>query len=261
MAGYAKGLINISCPARGGLKSGGFNCRKLQAKRWMCSKLFTLSLVLQWCLSFREVSHCRGLMKQWRTYPDHYDPIRSSFVEKPDFWKPLSRLASNCCCRNWFFSMVLHISSAALKAVSPELLKQGALHISEVDLLLEDIHSSQYSLCQASSSYLHPSPSCQLYPSSPTEVTRLMSPPAWSLLLPPPPAVCANSSSEITHRVLSVLIIPASVCTFESCESLRQSQFSAICGETWLSVWEDFCLFEAQRWSGRPISGPYVNIF
>ncbi|XP_074535174.1 pleckstrin homology-like domain family B member 1 isoform X4 [Halichoeres trimaculatus] len=52
---------------------------------------------------------------------------------------------------------------------SPTAMREGVLHISEVDLLLEDIHSSQYSLCRASSSYLHPSPSCQLYPSSPTE--------------------------------------------------------------------------------------------
>ncbi|XP_049432831.1 pleckstrin homology-like domain family B member 1 isoform X3 [Epinephelus fuscoguttatus] len=48
-------------------------------------------------------------------------------------------------------------------------MREEALHISEADLLLEDIHSSQHSLCRASPSYLHPSPLCQLYPSSPTE--------------------------------------------------------------------------------------------
>ncbi|XP_051255162.1 pleckstrin homology-like domain family B member 1 isoform X6 [Dicentrarchus labrax] len=48
-------------------------------------------------------------------------------------------------------------------------MREEALHISEADLLLEDVHSSQHSLCRASSSYLHPSPPCQLYPSSPTE--------------------------------------------------------------------------------------------
>ncbi|XP_053176566.1 pleckstrin homology-like domain family B member 1 isoform X6 [Scomber japonicus] len=49
-------------------------------------------------------------------------------------------------------------------------MREEALHISEVDLLLEDVHSSQHSICRASpSSYLHPSPHCQLYPSSPTE--------------------------------------------------------------------------------------------
>ncbi|XP_023284213.1 pleckstrin homology-like domain family B member 1 [Seriola lalandi dorsalis] len=48
-------------------------------------------------------------------------------------------------------------------------MREEMLHISEADLLLEDVHSSQHSLCQASPSYLHPSPSCQLYPSSPTE--------------------------------------------------------------------------------------------
>lgn len=52
-------------------------------------------------------------------------------------------------------------------------MREEALHISEADLLLEDLHSSQYSLCRASPSYLHPSPHCQLYPSSPTEVTGL----------------------------------------------------------------------------------------
>nr|XP_046244309.1 pleckstrin homology-like domain family B member 1 isoform X4 [Scatophagus argus] len=48
-------------------------------------------------------------------------------------------------------------------------MREEALHISEAELLLEDVHSSQHSLCQASPSYLHPSPPCQLYPSSPTE--------------------------------------------------------------------------------------------
>ncbi|XP_027136640.1 pleckstrin homology-like domain family B member 1 isoform X11 [Larimichthys crocea] len=48
-------------------------------------------------------------------------------------------------------------------------MREEALHISEADLLLEDIHSSQHSLCRAAPSYLHPSPPCQLYPSSPTE--------------------------------------------------------------------------------------------
>ncbi|XP_030007553.1 LOW QUALITY PROTEIN: pleckstrin homology-like domain family B member 1 [Sphaeramia orbicularis] len=47
-------------------------------------------------------------------------------------------------------------------------MREEALHISEADLYLEDVHSSQHSLCRASPSYLHPSP-CQLYPSSPTE--------------------------------------------------------------------------------------------
>ncbi|XP_040902888.1 pleckstrin homology-like domain family B member 1 isoform X2 [Toxotes jaculatrix] len=48
-------------------------------------------------------------------------------------------------------------------------MREEMLHISEADLLLEDVYSSQHSLCQASPSYLHPSPPCQLYPSSPTE--------------------------------------------------------------------------------------------
>ncbi|XP_073339810.1 pleckstrin homology-like domain family B member 1 isoform X2 [Pagrus major] len=48
-------------------------------------------------------------------------------------------------------------------------MREEALHISEADLLFEDVHSSQHSLCRASPSYLHPSPPCQLYPSSPTE--------------------------------------------------------------------------------------------
>ncbi|KAM7413703.1 hypothetical protein PAMA_020877 [Pampus argenteus] len=48
-------------------------------------------------------------------------------------------------------------------------MREEVLHISEADLLLEDVHSSQHSLCRASPPYLHPSPHCQLYPSSPTE--------------------------------------------------------------------------------------------
>uniref|UniRef100_A0A671UKS9 Pleckstrin homology-like domain family B member 1 n=1 Tax=Sparus aurata TaxID=8175 RepID=A0A671UKS9_SPAAU len=52
---------------------------------------------------------------------------------------------------------------------SSSAMREEALHISEADLLFEDVHSSQHSLCQASSSYLHPSPPCQLFPSSPTE--------------------------------------------------------------------------------------------
>ncbi|XP_056229340.1 pleckstrin homology-like domain family B member 1 isoform X19 [Seriola aureovittata] len=65
-------------------------------------------------------------------------------------------------------------------------MREEMLHISEADLLLEDVHSSQHSLCQASPSYLHPSPSCQLYPSSPTEVFRskLDSDPGLSLHQP-----------------------------------------------------------------------------
>ncbi|XP_034723147.1 pleckstrin homology-like domain family B member 1 isoform X10 [Etheostoma cragini] len=52
---------------------------------------------------------------------------------------------------------------------SSSAMREEALRISEADLLLEDVHSSQHSLCRASPSYLHPSPLCQLYPSSPTE--------------------------------------------------------------------------------------------
>ncbi|XP_047195519.1 pleckstrin homology-like domain family B member 1 isoform X2 [Hippoglossus stenolepis] len=48
-------------------------------------------------------------------------------------------------------------------------MREEMLQISEADLLSEDVHSSQHSLCQASPPYLHPSPPCQLYPSSPTE--------------------------------------------------------------------------------------------
>ncbi|XP_069391086.1 pleckstrin homology-like domain family B member 1 isoform X8 [Paralichthys olivaceus] len=48
-------------------------------------------------------------------------------------------------------------------------MREEMLQIREADLLSEDVHSSQHSLCQASPPYLHPSPSCQLYPSSPTE--------------------------------------------------------------------------------------------
>ncbi|XP_047191802.1 pleckstrin homology-like domain family B member 1 isoform X6 [Scophthalmus maximus] len=52
---------------------------------------------------------------------------------------------------------------------SSSAMREEMLHISEADLLSEDVYSSQHSLCQASSPYLHPSPPCQLYPSSPTE--------------------------------------------------------------------------------------------
>ncbi|KAM9853654.1 pleckstrin homology-like domain family B member 1 [Aulostomus maculatus] len=52
---------------------------------------------------------------------------------------------------------------------SSSAMREEVLHICEADLLLEDVHSSQSSLCRASPSYLHPSPVCQLYPSSPTE--------------------------------------------------------------------------------------------
>ncbi|XP_051813492.1 pleckstrin homology-like domain family B member 1 isoform X4 [Acanthochromis polyacanthus] len=48
-------------------------------------------------------------------------------------------------------------------------MREESLRISEADLLLEDVHSSQLSLCRASPSYLQPPPPCQLYPSSPTE--------------------------------------------------------------------------------------------
>ncbi|XP_069577565.1 pleckstrin homology-like domain family B member 1 isoform X1 [Brachyistius frenatus] len=54
-------------------------------------------------------------------------------------------------------------------------MREEALHISGAGLLLEDLRSSQLSLCRASPSYLHPSPPCQLYPSSPTE--EYMKPP------------------------------------------------------------------------------------
>lgn len=47
----------------------------------------------------------------------------------------------------------------ALKALTSGLLQQETLHISEADLLLDDVHSSQHSLRQASPSYLHPPPS------------------------------------------------------------------------------------------------------
>ncbi|XP_033952915.1 pleckstrin homology-like domain family B member 1 isoform X1 [Pseudochaenichthys georgianus] len=48
-------------------------------------------------------------------------------------------------------------------------MREDALHVSEADLLSEDVHSSRHSLCRASASFLHPPPLCQLYPSSPTE--------------------------------------------------------------------------------------------
>lgn len=78
--------------------------------------------------------------------------------------------------------------SHLLKAPVPGSLQQGVLNI-QADLLWEDVRTSQNSFCRASPSYLHPSPPCQLYPSSPTEVTRLMIP-AWSPLIPS--AVAAN---------------------------------------------------------------------
>ncbi|KAF7644890.1 hypothetical protein LDENG_00214060 [Lucifuga dentata] len=43
------------------------------------------------------------------------------------------------------------------------------LHISETDLLSEDVHSSQHFQCRLSPSHLHPSPPCHLFPRSPTE--------------------------------------------------------------------------------------------
>ncbi|XP_037830048.1 pleckstrin homology-like domain family B member 1 isoform X6 [Kryptolebias marmoratus] len=48
-------------------------------------------------------------------------------------------------------------------------MREEVLHVSKTDLLLKDVHSSQLSLCAASPSYLHLSPPCQLFPSSPTE--------------------------------------------------------------------------------------------
>ncbi|XP_041655905.1 pleckstrin homology-like domain family B member 1 isoform X14 [Cheilinus undulatus] len=79
---------------------------------------------------------------------------------------------------------------------SSSAMREGVLHISEVDLLFEDVHSSQHSLCRASPSYLHPSPTCQLYPSSPTEVFRskLDSDPGLSLHQPK-----SGSSSPLQH--------------------------------------------------------------
>lgn len=56
-------------------------------------------------------------------------------------------------------------------------------------LLLEDILSSQTSLCPASPPYSHPSPPCQLYPSSPTEVTALT-------------PLAPNPSSAVVHLPL-----------------------------------------------------------
>ncbi|KAM3874795.1 pleckstrin homology-like domain family B member 1 [Diretmus argenteus] len=53
---------------------------------------------------------------------------------------------------------------------SPSTMREEALHMDETDPLLEDACSSQHSLSRASSSsYLHPSPPCPLYPGSPTE--------------------------------------------------------------------------------------------
>ncbi|XP_069391101.1 pleckstrin homology-like domain family B member 1 isoform X24 [Paralichthys olivaceus] len=75
-------------------------------------------------------------------------------------------------------------------------MREEMLQIREADLLSEDVHSSQHSLCQASPPYLHPSPSCQLYPSSPTEVFRskLDSDPGLSLYQPK-----SGSSSPLQH--------------------------------------------------------------
>ncbi|XP_058490190.1 pleckstrin homology-like domain family B member 1 isoform X4 [Solea solea] len=52
---------------------------------------------------------------------------------------------------------------------TPTAMREEMFHISEAALLSEDVRSSQHSLCQASSPYLHQPPPCQLYPSSPTE--------------------------------------------------------------------------------------------
>lgn len=78
----------------------------------------------------------------------------------------------------------------------PWLLQQEMLHISEADLLLKDVHSSRHSLCPASPPSLHPSPSCQLYPSSHTEVIR-SSVPAWS---PESRCIVHLSSESLIHR-------------------------------------------------------------
>nr|XP_020476355.1 pleckstrin homology-like domain family B member 1 isoform X8 [Monopterus albus] len=48
-------------------------------------------------------------------------------------------------------------------------MREEMLHISEAALLMEDVHSSQHSLCRTSPSSSHTSPPCQLHPSSPTE--------------------------------------------------------------------------------------------
>ncbi|KAK5621423.1 hypothetical protein CRENBAI_006806 [Crenichthys baileyi] len=51
-------------------------------------------------------------------------------------------------------------------------MREEALHVSDAELLLGDVRSSQTTLCGASPSFLHPSPLCQLFPSSPTESVR-----------------------------------------------------------------------------------------
>ncbi|XP_047247621.1 pleckstrin homology-like domain family B member 1 isoform X3 [Girardinichthys multiradiatus] len=48
-------------------------------------------------------------------------------------------------------------------------MREEALHVSDAELLLGDVRSSQTSLCGASPSFLYPSPLCQLFPSRPTE--------------------------------------------------------------------------------------------
>nr|XP_020476351.1 pleckstrin homology-like domain family B member 1 isoform X4 [Monopterus albus] len=65
-------------------------------------------------------------------------------------------------------------------------MREEMLHISEAALLMEDVHSSQHSLCRTSPSSSHTSPPCQLHPSSPTEVFRskLDSDPGLSLHQP-----------------------------------------------------------------------------
>lgn len=80
------------------------------------------------------------------------------------------------------------------------------LHISEAHLLLEDFRSSQRSLCRASPSYSHPSPPCQLYPSSPAEVTT----PHDALLLCFLPVLCRGHPPAVVCRR------PASVNLFIS---------------------------------------------
>ncbi|XP_027900373.1 pleckstrin homology-like domain family B member 1 isoform X2 [Xiphophorus couchianus] len=52
---------------------------------------------------------------------------------------------------------------------SSSAMREEALYISEAELLLGDVWSSQTSLCGVSPSFLHPPPLCRLFPSSPTE--------------------------------------------------------------------------------------------
>ncbi|XP_016516881.1 pleckstrin homology-like domain family B member 1 isoform X7 [Poecilia formosa] len=52
---------------------------------------------------------------------------------------------------------------------SSSAMREETLHISEAELLLGDVRSSQTSLCGVSPSFLHPPPLCRLFPSSPTE--------------------------------------------------------------------------------------------